>query len=102
MPHMDTPGSIAPPAGTVSRESLTAPTKKLVPLEVGRSEAMTLGKVTIPAPAVAAANTVILSVEGALANVGVLTVASRNAGIGFTVECVLTTSTARVNYAIYE
>lgn len=102
MTHVDTPGSVITPPGSVNRESLSAATKKLVPIEVGRSEAMTLGKVTIAAPAITATNTVIVSVEGATANVGVVTVTARNAGVGFSVESLLGTSTARVNYAIYE
>jgi hypothetical protein len=80
---------------------MTTAVQKHVPLEVGRSEPMVLGKVTVAAAAVTNTGPIILAIEGSTALAGVLTVAARVPGVSFTVECLLTTSTARVNYAIY-
>lgn len=86
---------------TITPSKLSAAMQKHLPLEVGRSEPMVLGKVTITAPAVTTGGPIILSIEGASAAAGVLTIASRTPGTSFAVECLLTTSTSRVNYAIY-
>lgn len=102
MPHVDTPGSVITPAASVSRESMTATMRKVVPLEVGTAT-LVAGKVTIPATAVTATGAIIVTSEGPLAlSASVLSVTERKAGVSFTVESLLATSTNKVNYAIYE
>jgi len=82
----------------VGEAQLAAALRKLIPLAVGRSAEMTLGKVTIASSAVTAAGPIIVSAEGGVA-IG-LTVTSRKVGASFTVEATLATD-ARVNWAIY-
>lgn len=86
---------------TITTSKLSASMQKCLPLEVGRSAAMVLGKVTIAAPAVTATGPIILSIEGTSLLAGVLTISARTPATSFAVECLLTTSTSRVNYAIY-
>jgi hypothetical protein len=82
----------------VTNEKISPALKKVIPLAVGRSAAMTLGKITISSSAVTATGPIIVSAEGSPVGVSVT---SRAVGESFTVEATVPTSTARVNWAVY-
>ncbi len=83
----------------VTESRLSSALRKLIPLAVGRSAEMVLGKVTIASTAVTANGPIIVSAEGGAA-LGV-SVTSRKVGESFTVEATLITSNDRVDWAIY-
>jgi hypothetical protein len=89
-------------AAQIKKETITEPKlatslKKLIPLAVGRSGEMSLGKITIASATVTAAGPIIVSAEGTAVGVAVT---ARKVGESFTVEST-TPSSARVDWAVY-
>jgi hypothetical protein len=95
--HTIESSEIAPEAITESR--LSASLRKLIPLAVGRSGEMVLGKITIASTAVTAAGPIIVSAEGGSA-LGV-SVTARKVGESFSVEATSPISSDRVDWAVY-
>ncbi|HSZ06413.1 MAG TPA: hypothetical protein VK778_14590 [Solirubrobacteraceae bacterium] len=84
---------------TITESRLADSLKKLIPLAVGRSGEMVLGKITIASAAVTAAGPIIVSAEGGAA-LGV-SVTARKVGESFTVEATSPVSDDRVDWAVY-
>ena len=84
--------------GTLTYRALQLELKALIPTEVGLSEPMVLGKITIIAPFVSSIGPIIVVAEGGTA--GQLTV-TREPGVGFSVKAANSASTDRINWMVY-